>query len=199
MAKFTTIEDLIDEAQQSIAGEPPTNNRVELGTKTLDDRDYWENINFNEDTFQPYLTGKLETLETEVRDGIVYRTNIGRFSTYQYSVDALPFVTDPNNDDEIIRLDEYYDKKNNSTEYYLATEGKINYYLYARESGRETPDGHIDNYSTRNTMNRFDSYASGSEGDTGFYLFKLNWGDGTSIEYTDNPKLLVDRDWETYS
>ena len=71
MAKFTTIENLINQSYQSIAGEPPTNNRVELGTKTLDDRDFWENINFNEDTFQPYLTGKLQTLETEVRDGIV--------------------------------------------------------------------------------------------------------------------------------
>ena len=189
MAKFTTIENLRNQAYQSIVGEIPNHGRVELGTKTLDDRDYWENINFNEDTFQPYLTGDLETLETELRDGVVYRTSIGNYSTYQYSVDALPFVTNPNNDDEIIRLDEYYDKKNNSTEYYLATEGKINYYLYARESGRPTPDGHIDNYSTRNTMNRFDSYAQ-NEGDTGFYLFKLNWGDGTSIEYTDEARLL---------
>ena len=189
MAKFTTIENLIRQTYQSIAGEPPTDNRVELGTKTLDNRDYWENINFNEDTFQPYLTGNLETLQTEVRDGIVYLTSIGNFETYQYSVDAQPFVTDPNNGDEIIRLDQYYDKKNNPTEYYLATEGKINYYLYARESGRPTPDGHINNYIGRNTINRFDSYAQ-NEGDTGFYLFKLNWGDGTSIEYTDNPKLL---------
>ena len=195
MVKFTSIENLINQAYQSIAGEPPTNNRVELGTKTLDNRDFWENINFNEDTFQPYLTGNLETLETEVRDGIVYRTNIETSEIFQYSIDALPFVTDPNNDDEIIRLDRYYDKKNNSTEYYLATEGKINYYLYARESGRPTPDGHIDNYIGRSAINRFDEYAN-RPGDTGFYLFKLNWGDGTEIEYTDEigrlkePKLL---------
>jgi len=195
MPKFTTIENLINQSYQSIAGEPPTDNRVELGTKTLDNRDFWENINFNEDTFQPYLTGNLQTLNTEVRDGIVYRTNIETSVRYQYSVDALPFVTDPNNDDEIIRLDQYYDKKNNSTEYYLATEGKINYYLYARESGRPTPDGHIDNYIGRNAINRFDSYAQQS-GSTGHYLFKLNWGDGTEIEYTDEigglkePKLL---------
>jgi len=129
MAKFTTIENLRNQAYQSIVGEIPTHGRVELGTKTHDDRDYWENVNFNEDTFQPYLTGNLETLVTEVRDGIVYRTNIETSEIFQYSIDALPFVTDPNSDDEIIRLDEYYDKKNNSTEYYLATEGKINYYL----------------------------------------------------------------------
>ena len=189
MAKFTTIENLINQSYQSIAGKPPTNNRVELGTKTLDNRDFWENINFNEDTFQPYLTDNLETLQTEVRDGIVYRRNIGTSETFQYSIDALPFVTDPNNNDEIIRLDRYYDKKNNSTEYYLATEGKINYYLYARESGRPTPDGHINNYIERSSINRFDSYAN-REGDTGFYLFKLNWGDGTALEYTDRPKLL---------
>ena len=107
MAKFTTIENLRNQAYQSIVGDIPTHGRVELGTKTLDDRDYWENINFNENTFQPYLTGNLETLETELRDGIVYRTSIENYSTYQYSVDALPFVTDPNNDNEIIRLDEY--------------------------------------------------------------------------------------------
>ena len=201
MAKFTTIENLINQSYQSIAGKPPTNNRVELGTKTLDNRDFWENINFNEDTFQPYLTGNLETLQTEVRDGIVYRTNIETSEIFQYSIDASPFVTDPNNDDEIIRLDRYYDKKNNSTEYYLATEGKINYYLYARESGRPTPDGHIDNYIGRNVafnsngVLRFDEYAN-RPGETGFYLFKLNWGDGTEIEYTDEigglkePKLL---------
>ena len=189
MAKFTTIEDLIDEAQQSIVGSPPEHGRVELGTKTLDDRDYWENINLNEDTFQPYLTGKLETLETEVVDGIVYLTSIGNFETYQYSIDALPFVTDPNNDDEIIRLDLYYDKNNNSTEYYSATEGKINYYLYTRESGRLTPDGHIDNYAIRNKENKFDSYAN-RPGETGFYLFKLNWGDGSPLQYTTDPLLL---------
>jgi len=189
VAKFTTIENLINQSYQSIVGSPPEHNRVELGTKTLDDRDYWENINFNKDTYKPYLTGNLETLETEVRDGIVYRKNIETSELFQYSIDALPFVTDPNNDDEIIRLDEYYDKKNNSTEYYLATEGKINYYLYARESGRPTPDGHIDNYIGRNKANKFDTYAN-RPGRTGFYLFKLNWGDGTTLEYTDRPKLL---------
>mgnify|MGYP003130566599 CR=1 FL=1 len=79
MAKFTTIENLRHQAYQSIVGDSPTNNRVELGTKTLDDRDYWENINFNENTFQPYLTGNLETLETELRDGITYWQTRGRF------------------------------------------------------------------------------------------------------------------------
>tara|TARA_R100000664_G_scaffold28895_1_gene40397 strand:+ start:1943 stop:3532 length:1590 start_codon:yes stop_codon:yes gene_type:complete len=189
MAKFTSIEKLLEEAYQSIVGSPPEHGRVELGTKTLDNRDYWENINFNKDTFQPYLTGNLETLNTELRDGIVYRRNIETSELFQYSIDALPFVTDINDDDEIIRLDEYYDKRNDSTQYYLATEGKINYYLYARESGRPTPDGHIDNYATRNKTNKFDSYAN-RPGETGFYLFKLNWGDGTTIEYTDRPKLL---------
>ena len=50
MAKFTTIENLRNQAYQSIVGDIPTHGRVELGTKTLDDRDYWENINFNENT-----------------------------------------------------------------------------------------------------------------------------------------------------
>ena len=45
MSKFTTIENLRNQAYQSIVGDIPTHGRVELGTKTLDDRDYWENIN----------------------------------------------------------------------------------------------------------------------------------------------------------
>ena len=101
MAKFTSIEKLLEEAYQSIVGSPPEHGRVELGTKTLDNRDYWENINFNKDTFQPYLTGNLETLNTELRDGIVYRRNIETSELFQYSIDALPFVTDINDDDDL--------------------------------------------------------------------------------------------------
>ena len=189
MPKFTTIPNLLVDARQSLQDSPVNDQIVELGTRTLDNRDYWENNNFNESTLTPYLTDNRETLDSEVVNGIVYVNSIGRFNRFQYSIDALPFVTDPNNQNEIIRLDNYYDKINNFNEYNLATEGKINFYIYTRESGRPTPDGNINNYEYRPIVNKFDSYAN-TEGDTGFYLFKLNWGDGTEIEYTDEPKLL---------
>jgi hypothetical protein len=190
MPKFTTIPNLLVDARQSLRDSPINDQIVELGTRTFDNRDYWENNNFNESTLKPYLTDNRETLETINVDGIQYRRVIGLYDTFQYSIDALPFVTDPNNQNEIIRLDSYYDKVDNSNEYNLATEGKISFYIYTRENGRESgPDGHIDNYTFRPIVNKFDGYAN-TEGDTGFYLFKLNWGDGTEIEYTDEPKLL---------
>ena len=189
MSKFTTIPNLLVDAKQSLLDSSVNDQIVELGTRTLDNRDYWENNNFNESTLTPYLTDNRETLDSEVVNGIVYANSIGRFDRFQYSIDALPFVTDPNNQNEIIRLDNYYDKVNNFNEYNLATEGKINFYIYTRESGRPTTDGNINNYEYRPIVNKFDSYAN-TKGDTGFYLFKLNWGDGTEIEYTDEPKLL---------
>ena len=39
-------------------------NRIPLGTYTLNNRDYWENNNFNESTFQSYLKDDLETIES---------------------------------------------------------------------------------------------------------------------------------------
>ena len=180
--------------------------RIPLGTYTLNNRDFWETNNFNESTFQPYLTDELETLETVVLptpDGdVVDRKSLlsSVSPTFNYSIDALPFVINPKND-EIVHLDEYYDKDIDKENYELATEGKINYYLQPRIDGR-LEQGNIDIFSERNLKtggggkNRFDFYLSqslsvyGGDDDRGYYLFKLNWGDGTEIEYTDKPKLL---------
>ena len=177
--------------------------RKTLGTITLNNRDYWESINYNKSTFTPYLTDERKTVSTiSVEDSngdeIVYNPNLEISSTYQYSIDALPFVLDVNNDNEIINVDRYWDKKINSNEYYLATEGKINYYLYPRESGRGDSFGtsyNIDIFGDRGKKtasggkNRFSVYASAGSG-TGYYLFKLDWGDGSPLEYTNQPKLL---------
>jgi|14_taG_2_1085336.scaffolds.fasta_scaffold00405_1 hypothetical protein len=187
--------------------------RIPLGTYTLNNRDFWENNNFNESTFQSYLKDDLETLETVVLptlDGdIVDRKSLlsNISPNFNYSIDALPFVINPNNDD-IIHLDRYYDKNINGMvldwqgnpiqttykeAYELAIEGKINYYLQPRIDGR-LEQGNIDIFSERNRFtggggkNRFDFYIS--DDDRGYYLFKLNWGDGTEIEYKDEPKLL---------
>jgi len=177
--------------------------RKTLGTITLNNRDYWENINYNQSTFTPYLTDERKTVitrpvEDSNGDEIVYNPNLEASSTYQYSIDALPFVLDANNDNEIINVDRYWDKKINSNEYYLATEGKINYYLYPRRSGRGESFGtnyNIDIFGNRGKKtasggkNRFSVYAAGGDG-SGYYLFKLNWGDGSPLEYTNQPKLL---------
>ena len=173
----------------------------------------WEANNFNDSTYQPYLTEgaigdgfETHPVETEeTKNGPVIRTaNHDVYNnendSFKWSVDALPFVINPNND-EIIHLDRYYDKNIDKENYELATEGKINYYLQPRKDGR-LEQGNIDIFSERNLKtggggkNRFDFYLSqslsvyGGDDDRGYYLFKLNWGDGTEIEYTDKPKLL---------
>jgi hypothetical protein len=225
-------------------------NRIPLGTYTLNNRDYWENNNFNESTFQSYLKDNLETHDTiivETADGPVVRTaddNVyyNQYTAYSWSIDALPFVVNPNND-EIIHLDRYYDKNiegtvsdletTNKEAYELATEGKINYHLSPRYSGRLPVTGsaayvqgapwryastweetreNIDIFSNRptftsstsgdgsgekylewlitgNSDEAIENLSDNTDGN-GMYLFKLNWGDGSELEYTDKPQLL---------
>ena len=148
-------------------------NRISLGTYTLNNRDYWENNNFNESTFQPYLTEeytyrksyKLETWgSTKVnnynQDGDivlpeVYIAGAGagdydESNTTKFSVEALPFVINPNNDD-IIHLDRYYDREIDKEQYELATEGKINLKLEVKRYGR-VPPANIPNVDNPDTV-----------------------------------------------
>jgi len=183
--------------------------RKALGTITLNDRDFWENSNYNEDTFGPYLTGLREVVDgQEVVDvqmySQTYNGNVTRrivvndrrssSPTFRFSIDAIPFVINPNND-EIIRVDRYYDRNIDVEKYNLATEGKINYYIYPRGDGR-TPAGNIDTYGykglkTQGGKNRFDAYAEELGPDAkGYSIFRLDWGDGTPLEHTTRPKIL---------
>ena len=183
--------------------------RKALGTITLNNRDFWENSNYNEDTFGPYLTGLREVVDgQEVVDvqmySQTYNGNVTRrivvndrrssSPTFQFSIDAIPFVINPNND-EIVRVDRYYDRNIDVEKYNLATEGKINYYIYPRGDGR-TPAGNIDTYGykglkTQGGKNRFDAYAEESGPDAkGYSIFRLDWGDGTPLEHTTRPKIL---------
>ena len=122
--------------------------RKALGTITLNNRDFWENSNYNENTLSPFLTGLREVVEDQklIVDGngdeIVTLNNI-----HSFSVDAIPFVINPNTD-EIVRVDRYYDREIDSERYNLAVDGKINYYLLPRKSGR-TEKGNIDTYSKK--------------------------------------------------
>ena len=114
--------------------------RKQLGTITLNNRDYWENVNFNDKNFTPYLSEPRLIMETyPIIDGnedeIITNNTRLNSATFQYSIDAVPFVINPN-DNEIIRLDRYYDKEIQPEKHELASEGKINYYLYPRKSGR---------------------------------------------------------------
>ena len=187
--------------------------RIELGTITESDRGFWEDINFDESTLQPFLTSNFrQTVETRLVSvpdeigAIVYKEIPPGFSDREYSIDALPFVTDPNNDNEIIRVDKYYDKEINLNEYSLATEGKINYYLYPRDSGRFLPDFAIDTYKhkdkkkapgTVHPSNWFDRTAEIQDDESGvvtknkgYFVFNLDWGDGSPKEHNSKPKLL---------
>ena len=98
-------------------------NRQTLGTFNLNNRDFWEASNYNENTFQSYIKEELEvasntkTIIDGNGDEIVFNESFDTSPTYRYSVDALPFVIDSNNDDEIIRLDRYYDKDMDSEKF----------------------------------------------------------------------------------
>ena len=170
--------------------------RRKLGTITLNNRDFWENNNYNENTFSPYLSNLREVVDDQKfdEDGngeeIVFHDKPW---TMNFSIDAIPFVINPNTN-EIIRLDRYHDKNIHSEKYNLATEGKINYYIFPRRSGR-TEDGNIDTYGKKNLLygsagHGFDSYATGNPDIKGYHLFRLDWGDNTPLEYTYKTKLL---------
>ncbi len=220
--------------------------RFKLGTYTLNDRGSWEDNNFNESTLGPYLTEefegnksyKLKTRKTTVvntADGPITllpangqeagnATSTGPYEEHNtgiYSIETLPFVINPN-DDEIIRLDRYYDKEIHKEQYELATEGKINFkivlsfpgrvptknnnseYIYTTQDGVQTDylptvnfGQNIDIFSDRPPRENgnyadlliVDEDNAGTE-NGGAYIFKLNWGDGTVLEHTDDPLLL---------
>tara|TARA_Y100000034_G_scaffold130656_1_gene189594 strand:- start:491 stop:5509 length:5019 start_codon:yes stop_codon:yes gene_type:complete len=132
--------------------------RISLGTYPAANRDFWENNNFNELTFSPYLTDINETVDTVLKATPLNQTDVIQPSASSeaqvnnadesvwknppatgleprhvnsFAIDALPFVVNPNTKD-IIHLDRYWDKNINPVEYDIATEGKINFYLTAR-------------------------------------------------------------------
>ena len=196
-------------------------DRQDLGTITLNDRLTWEQNNFDELKLSKYIgENNFKTKPTIIKDTLdgpvtlttessVHGENSNVNETFYWSIDALPFVVNPETDD-IIPIDKYYDKEINPTEYNLATEGKIKFYLSPRLSGRSPLDEkreNIDIFSRRDKRTRdggrnfFDVMITGNNSTSasrndgpydgnGLYIFKLNWGDGTEVEYTDKPKLL---------
>ena len=187
--------------------------RIKLGTFTLNDRGDWPDVNYNPTTLSAYLSGDKLTVPTSIVTGnddemlfMVDKTDPTHDAyspTWLFSIDALPFVIDSGNQDEIIHLDRYYDKNINPREYGLATEGKIKFYIYPRMEGRRRKTHYP--FVKRNVFtgadpetqvggtNRFNVYSksgANAEGEGGYYLFKLNWGDGSPLEHTTSPLLL---------
>ena len=170
-----------------------------LGTITLNNRDWWENSNYDKTSFQPYLTDEKKIVfNQQVKiDGsgnkIIVNEDRDKSGFFKFSIDAAPFVINPNTD-EIVRLDRYYDKDIDTEKYNLATEGKINYYIYPRGDAR-TPAGNIDTFKSKGKKtdageNVFDRYARNPNSTRGYHLFHLDWGDGTPLEHIRETKVL---------
>ena len=191
-------------------------NRIPLGTYTLNNRGTWEENNFNESTLQPYLTEKYDegapgyspniqgkaykpetwgsrTVNTVDGDIVIpfIAGGAGDYTesnTGKFSVEALPFVINPNNDD-IIHLDRYYDKSisgtissdsetTNKEAYELATEGKINLKLEVKKYGRVHPSNPLAGAQTYNASQEayFDNFGMNID------IFSNRYSSGTYID-----------------
>ena len=75
--------------------------RKSLGTFPISNRGFWEDINFNPSTLQPYLTNDLrKTVKTKIvsipddEGKAVYKDIKDGQTDREYSIDHLVFVTD---------------------------------------------------------------------------------------------------------
>ena len=188
---FQTVFEEIGVQLNSAAIVEERDGRFPLGTYTLNDRDFWENITFDRITrdsqFNPkkFEWGELGTAlgrPINTPDG---PTVLPRQLPY-CSVETLPFVKDPLTE-VVVPVNEYYDKKLEKDNHELATEGKVFLKFGLRHSGR-TPEGNIKIFLGRSIHNlAFKDYI---ENDRGFYLTSLDWGDNSKKEFTSEPKLL---------
>ena len=175
--------------------------RFSLGTYTLNNRDFWENLTFDRITRGSQINPKkFEDGEIENAFSTLVDTPDGPVVLAEYdgwySVETLPFVKDPLTE-VVVPLNEYYDKEFKKDKYELATEGKINLKFGLRGSGRPSSTGdsptEIENiriFSNRSRQNQnFRKLIKVKDG-YGFYLTSLDWGDGSEKEFTSEPKLL---------
>ena len=191
---FQTVFEEIGVQLNSAAIVEERDGRFPLGTYTLNDRDFWENITFDRITrdsqFNPkkFEWGELGTAlgrPINTPDG---PTVLPRQLPY-CSVETSPFVKNSITK-EIISLNEYYDKELEKDNYELTTEGKINLKFGLRAVGR-TEEGNIEIFSHRFTANRrLRSYIEDNDPGTGIYLTSLDWGDGGKKEFISEPKLV---------
>ena len=112
--------------------------RFSLGTYTLNNRDFWENLTFDKTTRGSQINprnfdGEVQTSFGELvdtPDGPTVSTNQSNY----LSVEALPYIIGENN--QVIGFDKYYDKELEKSLYKLTTEGTIYFKISAREPGR---------------------------------------------------------------
>ena len=166
--------------------------RFSLGTYTLNNRDFWENLTFDKKTRGSQINprnfdGEVQTSFGELvdtPDGPTVSTNQSNY----LSVEALPYIIGENN--QVIGFDKYYDKELEKSLYKLTTEGTIYFKISAREPGR-TSAGNIKLFEDRpNRWWWFDSHIANNTPGTGVYLTSLDWNDGSEKEFTSKPKLL---------
>ena len=101
--------------------------RFSLGTHTLNNRDFWENLTFDKKTRGSQINSRNFDGEVQISFGELVDTPDGpTVSTNQdnyLSVEALPYIIGKNN--QIIGFDKYYDKELEKSLYKLTTEGTI--------------------------------------------------------------------------
>ena len=169
--------------------------RFSLGTYTLNNRDFWESITFDKVSRNSYIDPKHFAGEVQTAVGELINTpdgpTVATRQTNYFSVETLPFVKNPITD-EVVPLNEYYDKELEKENYELATEGKVNLKFGVRSSGRSSI-GNIILFSSRSkkiqVFKDFVLYWPDDPG-TGCFLTSLDWGDGSKIEFASKPKLV---------
>ena len=169
--------------------------RFPLGTYTLNNRDFWENITFDRTTQDSQINPKNFDGEVRTAFGRLMDTPDGptvstKHDNY-FSVETLPYVRNLTTR-EVVPVNEYYDKKLESDKYESATEGKIKLKFGLRSSGR-TSEGNINLFGNRwennEVLKQFALYWPDEPG-SGLYLTSLDWGDGSEKEFTSKPKLV---------
>ena len=88
--------------------------RFPLGTYTLNNRDFWENLTYDRISNGSQIDSKRFDGEVETAYGNLINTPDGPTITTEqtnyFSVETLPYVKNPNTD-QVIPLNEYYDKE----------------------------------------------------------------------------------------
>jgi len=166
--------------------------RFSLGTYTLNNRDFWENLTFDEKTRGSQINPRNFDGEVQISFGELVDTPDGpTVSTNQsnyISVETLPYIIGENN--QVVSFDKYYDKELEKSLYRITTEGTIYFKIGISSSGRSS-DGNIRLFESRPIRNDWlENFIENNTEGTGVYLTSLDWNDGSEKEFTSKPKLI---------
>ena len=157
--------------------------RFSLGTYTLNNRDFWENLTFDKTTRGSQINPRNFDGEVQISFGELVDTPDGpTVSTNQsnyLSVEALPYII--GEDNQVVGFDKYYDKELEKSLYKLTTEGTIYFKISARRPGRVLA-GNMRLFEDRpNWGGALGSHISANTPGTGVYLTSLDWNDDSVI------------------